>query len=84
MTNRLIPVIAAALLTTCTAFTQTTNDPFPNPIPAADRVITVKFVEFATIPGTGGAAPRIMTMVDEPGTRRLFASDMTGRLYTIS
>jgi hypothetical protein len=25
-----------------------------------------------------------MTMVNEPGTRRLFASDMFGRLYSIS
>jgi hypothetical protein len=76
--------VIVAALTTCTALAQAINDPFPNPIPATDRVITVKFVEFATIPGVGGAVPRIMTMVNEPGTRRLFASDMTGRLYAIS
>src|SRR5574339_509898 len=63
---------------------QTTNDPFPTPIPAADRVITVKFSEFATIPDFNNAAPRIMTMVYEPGTRRYFASDMNGRLFAIS
>ncbi len=28
--------------------------------------------------------PRIMTMVNEPGTRRFFASDMFGKLYAIS
>src|SRR6185295_19330785 len=81
---RALGVIVATLLTTGIAFSQTTNDPFPSPIPPADRVISVKFVEFATIPDAGGTAPRIMTMVNEPGTRRLFASDMTGRLYSIS
>ena len=35
---------------------QVTNDPFPTPIPATDGVITVKFVEFATIPDFNGAA----------------------------
>src|SRR5437870_7636797 len=84
MTNRMIRVIVAALLTTLTAFAQRTGDPFPTPIPTTDRVITVKFVEFATIPDAGGATPRIMTMVNEPGTRHLFASDMNGRLYAIS
>jgi hypothetical protein len=44
----------------------------------------VKFAEFATIPDFNGAAPRIMTMVHEPGTGRYFASDMNGRLYAIS
>src|SRR5215510_4605578 len=63
---------------------QTTNDPFPAPIPATDRVITVKFQEFAAIPDFNGAAPRIMTMTYEPGTRRYFASDMNGKLYVIS
>ena len=84
MAKCVIHVIVAALLMTGTALAQTTSDPFPNPIPANDRVISVKFVEFATIPDFAGAAPRIMTMVNEPGTRRLFASDMNGRLYGIS
>ena len=44
----------------------------------------VKFVEFATIPDSGGQAPRPMLLDDEPGTRRLFVNDMTGLLYSIS
>jgi hypothetical protein len=84
MAKCVIHVMVAVLMMTCTALAQTTSDPFPNPIPANDRVISVKFVEFATIPDFAGAAPRIMTMVNEPGTRRLFASDMNGRLYGIS
>ena len=84
MTRRVFQTIVLALLITCTAFAQTTTDPFPNPIPTTDRVIAVKFAEFATIPDFNGMAPRIMTMVNEPGTRRLFASDMFGKLYAIS
>jgi hypothetical protein len=81
---RTLCVIVAMLLAAGLAICQSTNDPFPNPIPPTDRVITVKFVEFATVPDAGGTAPRIMTMVSEPGTRRFFASDMNGRLYAIS
>jgi hypothetical protein len=84
MTKTAFRVIVAALLTSCTGLAQRSNDPFPNPIPATDRAITVKFAEFATIPDFNGTAPRIMTMVNEPATRRLFASDMNGRLYAIS
>jgi hypothetical protein len=62
-------------------------DPFPTPIGATRRVILVGFVEFATIP-TGGASgtewPRMMLLVDEPGTRRLFVNTMQGMLYSIS
>jgi hypothetical protein len=74
----------AVLLMPYVAFAQTTTDPFPDPIAATDGVIKVKFVEFATIPETGSAAPRVMQLVNEPGTKRLFVSDMTGRLYSIS
>jgi len=77
-------VIATVLLVSTTAFAQVTNDPFPTAIPATDRVISVKFTEFATIPDFNGAAPRIMTMQHEPGTQRFFASDMNGKLYAIS
>src|SRR5258705_81167 len=84
MTKRSISVIAVSLLMTTIGFAQRTGDPYPTPIPATDRVITVKFAEFATIPDFGTAAPRIMTMLYEPGTRRYFASDMNGKLYSIS
>ena len=52
-------VILTALLISAAVFAQTTNDPFPTPIPTTDRVITVKFAEFATIPDAGTAAPRL-------------------------
>ena len=62
----------------------TTNNPFPDPIPTTEGVITVKFREFASLPDNQGQASRMMTLVDEPATKRLFVSDMTGPVYTVS
>jgi len=84
MNRKAMCVIAVLLLVMSAALAQESNDPFPTPIPVADRVIAVKFSEFATIPDFSGAAPRIMTMLYEPGTQRYFASDMNGKLYRIS
>ena len=74
----------AALLIACAAYSQTTKDPFPAPIPATDGAILVKFVEFAAIPYAGGEAPRMMLLLDEPGTHRLFVNTMRGAIYSIS
>src|SRR5580765_1539265 len=35
------------------------NNPFPEPIPATEGVVTVNFVEFATVPDAGADAPRM-------------------------
>jgi hypothetical protein len=59
-------------------------DPFPTPIPATDGVIKVSFAEFASLPDVNGEAARMMLLVDEPGTRQLFVSDMRGILYSVS
>ncbi|HUE86134.1 MAG TPA: PQQ-dependent sugar dehydrogenase [Vicinamibacterales bacterium] len=61
-----------------------TNDPFPAPIPAIDGVIRVRVAEFAALPDIDGVAARMMNLVDEPGTKRLFVNDMRGPLYSIS
>jgi hypothetical protein len=61
-----------------------TNDPFPAPIPERDSVIRVNVREFATLPDIDGVAARMMNLEDEPGTRRLFVSDMRGPLYSVS
>jgi hypothetical protein len=61
-----------------------TVDPFPTPIETTQGVVAVKFVEFATIPDVKGEAPRLMHFVDEPGTKRLFVSVMTGALFSLS
>jgi hypothetical protein len=60
------------------------NNPFTTPISATDGVIAVGYVEFASIPPVGAAAPRINLLVDEPGTKRLFVNTMTGMLYVVS
>ena len=58
-------------------------DPFPQPINATD-VIRVGIADFATLPDLAGQPARMMLMVNEPGTRRLFVNDMRGPLYTVS
>ena len=46
----------------------------------------MKFVEFASLPDIAGEAQpaRMMLLVDEPGTRRLFVNDMRGPIYSVS
>ena len=61
-----------------------TNDPFPQPIARDEGVITVTLREFASLPDIDNVAARMMTLVPEPRTRRLFVSDMRGVLYTVS
>ena len=79
--------VAFLLLAACTSAQSqapnTTNDPFPQPIPASDGAIQVRFVEFATLPDAGAAA-RMMLLTGEPGGRRLFVNDMRGTLYAIA
>ena len=81
---RIHPIFLTALLVASPASAQGTNNPFERPIAATDGVITVNFVEFATIPDISGEAPRMMTMVDEPGTKRLFVSTMRGPIFSVS
>lgn len=86
---RMLRLLVALLFVASPAIAQapppnTTDDPFPTPIPATDGVITVSAKEFATLPDADGEAARMMLMVDEPGTRRLFVNDMHGILYTVS
>ena len=61
-----------------------TTDPFPQPIAAKEGVITVTLREFASLPDIDGVAARMMTLVEEPRTRRLFVSEMRGVLYVVS
>lgn len=61
-----------------------TNEPFPQPIARDEGVIAVRLREFASLPDIDGTAARLMTLVEEPATRRLFVSDMRGVLYALS
>ncbi len=83
MMNVTVRVAMASLLIASAAAAQTSNDPFPAPIPSADGVITVNVVEFAVLPDVDGEPARMMLLVDEPGTGRLFVNDMRGLLYHI-
>ena len=82
--TRMTHMIVATLLVATPALAQTTSDPFPTPIAATEGVITVSFVEFASIPDIAGVAARLMLLVDEPGTRRMFVNDMRGPLYSVT
>src|SRR5262245_29628369 len=62
-------------------------DPFPTPIEANGAGVSVDFVEFATIPSAGASGtewPRMMLLVDEPTTKRMFVNTMQGMLYSLS
>ncbi len=61
-----------------------TDDPFFMPIAAGQTAIEVGIMAFATIPNSDGQAARMMLLVDEPGTGRLFVNDMRGPLYSVS
>ncbi len=79
---RLNRVILGGLILATPTFAQS-NDPYP-PIRAAEDVIRVGYREFATLPDIDGVAARMMLLVQEPGARNLFVSDMRGPLYRIS
>jgi hypothetical protein len=80
----LIAAGAAVVVAAAAVAQQLTVDPFPTPLETTQGVIAVNFVEFATVPDVGGAAPRMMHFADEPGTKRIFVSLMTGALYSLS
>lgn len=61
-----------------------TTDPFPDPIERTTGVIRVDVREFAVVPDIDGEPARMMRLVDEPGSARLFVNDMRGPLYTVS
>ena len=95
MTVHLTRLVLAVMLTASPALAQRggppeplapgqSNDPFPAPIAATDGVIRVGVREFAALPDIAGVAARMMNLVNEPGTRRLFVNDMRGPIYSVS
>jgi len=61
-----------------------TNNPFPAPIEATEGVIRINVREFASLPDMDAVAARMMNLIDEPGTRRIFVNDMRGPIYGVS
>ncbi len=77
---RIVLLLLCCLPTAC--FSQGGN-PFP-PVDLTSDVVTVNYQDFSRIPFADGNAPRLMHMLSEPTTERLFVSTMTGKLYSIS
>ena len=81
MVRHVFPMVLVSIATSVAA--QTTNRPLP-PIDPTKDLVVVNVADFATVPDIGGEAARMMLLVDEPGTHRLFVNDMRGPLYTVS
>lgn len=82
--NPVVAAIIAAILVAHAACAQTVDDPFPAPLSANGGVIRVDYADFATIPDVGGEPARMMQLVDEPTSRRMFLNDQRGPIYTVS
>jgi hypothetical protein len=80
---RITQILVAALLMASPALCQS-PDPFETSIPTAEGVIRVNIAEFASLPDIDGVAARMMHVLTEPGTRRIFVVDMRGPLYSVS
>jgi len=63
---------------------QVTNDPFPDPIGDDWAPLVVDYTEFARIPGVGNEPALMTTLIDEPGTQRIFVNDMNGPIHSVS
>ena len=59
---------------------QPVTNPFPTPIEGTAASSRVNFAEFAVIPDAAGEAPRMMHLVDEPGTSGCSSDDARAAL----
>lgn len=80
--NNMLSIVI--LVAASPVFGQTANNPFPDPIETEDGLVVADVEEFASVPDSDGEAPRMMLLVDEPGTGRMFVNDMRGPLYSVS
>ncbi|MBI4503209.1 MAG: PQQ-dependent sugar dehydrogenase [Gemmatimonadetes bacterium] len=81
--SALVSLVPLVFLLAAPAQAQQTGDPFP-PLDGERGRIVVRFSEFARVPDADSLPARMMLLVDEPGTRRLFVNDMRGPLYSVS
>src|SRR5688572_21156184 len=75
--------VALTALAISQSVAQTTTNPLL-PIDSVKAMVAVNVAEFASIPDLNGQAARMMLLVDEPGTKRLFVNDMRGPIYSVS
>lgn len=76
-------LVLALVLVPSFGAAQTPGNPLPQPIDTERGLVVVDVVEFASLPDHPDGPARMMLLVDEPGTRRLFVNDMWGPLYTV-
>ncbi len=80
-----LPALVATLLLAAPLHAQqTTNDPFPDPIETEEGLVIVDVVDFAALPDHENGPARMMLLVDEPSTERMFVNDMWGPIYWVS
>lgn len=60
------------------------QDPLSAHINTERNLIVVDVVEFATLPDSDGEAARMMNLVDEAVSERIFVNDMRGPIHAIS
>jgi hypothetical protein len=77
-------LLATLLLVAAPVAAQVTNDPFPDPIGDDWAPLVVDYTDFARIPGVGGEPALMTTIIDEPGTQRIFVNDMNGPIHSVS
>jgi hypothetical protein len=77
-------IVAAFAVASPVLAQETTDNPFSQHIEIEEGLVVVDVVEFATIPDSDGLAARMMLMVDEPGSQRMFVNDMRGPIHTVS
>lgn len=83
MTTQFFRVLAVCTVATASLVAQPTTRPLP-PIDSVTGALVVNVSDFASLPDIGGVAARMMLLVDEPGSKRLFANDMRGPIYNVS
>lgn len=74
----------AALLIATPALSQSTSDPYPEPIGTGTEALVVGVTEFVAIPDVDGETARMMELIHEPGTDRLFVNGQRGPIWVVS
>ena len=75
---RMTLLLTTAFLLAAPVAAQVSNDPSPDPIADGWAPLVVDYTDFARVPGVGGDAALMTTLIDEPGTQRIFVNDMNG------
>lgn len=83
-TSRLLTSLWVSVLSAACPVVLAQQNPLPAPIEASEGLIVMDVASFATLPDSDGEAARMMNLVDEPVSQRLFVNDMRGPVYTLS